>query len=120
MLEETWERALKSAIKLWFRVRYAAEIPVCTLRLYTCGRREVMGPRRGLAWRMPKYLGSVDKRLARFSSRYRVPIAFLVFWIDPQKQTSPNQCLENFLLRGGSDERALGLRIRPAKGGRHR
>jgi hypothetical protein len=31
-LEETWERAFKSAIKFWFRERHVAEIEVCTLR----------------------------------------------------------------------------------------
>jgi hypothetical protein len=38
---------------------------------------------------MPKHLGFVGKKLARFSSRYKALIAFLVFWVDPQKQTPP-------------------------------
>src|ERR1700719_3423578 len=68
MLEETWERAFKSAIKLWFRERHVAEIQVCTLGLDTSGRREVTGSRRGLARSMPKHFGSRGPRGSRLAT----------------------------------------------------
>src|ERR1700688_190715 len=58
---------------------------------------------------LPKHLGSISKRPARFSSSHNMaPIAFLgaCFWVDGQKQTYPNQYLKVVLLPGGLHERA--------------
>jgi hypothetical protein len=89
VLKESWERAFKFAIKLWFRERHVAEFQVCTSRLDTPGRREATGSQRGLARSVPKHLDSISKRTAGFSSRHQGNdrVFGQVFWVDRQKKT---------------------------------